>query len=404
MRAIVIDLNLARAALTLLLSRISKSAFYGPLSIISYRSDYPEPKLPGDEWVKVRSKLTGICGSDLRLITLSESFYLYPLTSFPIIPGHEVVGFIEKLGSKVEGFEEGERVVMDPVLPCRVRGFEDCNSCRRGEFASCNNLDRGNISPGIFTGFCRDTGGSWADYFVAHQFQLFKIPEKIKDENAVFIEPFSVAIHAVLKDFPEDGQSVAVIGCGTMGLCVIAALKSLGFKGDVVGIDVSEAQLEMAKSFGANKIIRADANFIEDVAAHTDGRVYHPPRDKPMFVDGGFDTVFECVGNAETVDSALRIAKPLGNVVLVGTAAKLNVDWAPIFSKQLKIIGTFGCGIEKVDGKVKRTFDVAIELIQKVDFSRLLTHKFPLEEYKKALWASMNRKESGAMKVAFTCD
>ncbi len=401
MRAVVVDLNLGKAALTLALSKISKSAYYSPLSIISFRENYPEPKLVNEKWSMIKPILSGICGSDLRLITLSESMYLFPLTSFPLVLGHEVVGIVEKAGKESE-VGEGERVVIDPAIPCVVRGLDECPSCRRGNYATCYNLDRGDIAPGLFTGFCRDTGGAWADYFVAHRFQIFRVPEKIRNENAVMVEPFSIAIHAVMKAFPEDDDVVAVVGCGTIGICVIAALRGLGFKGEIVAIDVSDAQIGMAMEFGASTGVRGRGEeVVERVAEMTGGRVYRPPRDKPMFVGGGVDIVFECVGNAETVDTSLRIVSPQGKVVLVGTAARLSTDWAPIFSKEIRVIGTFGCGVENVNGERKRTFEVALDLLRKTDLSQLVTHTFPLEEYKRALWTAMNKGKSKAGKVAF---
>ncbi len=87
-----------------------------------------------------------------------------------------------------------------------------------------------------------------------------------------------------------------------------------------------------------------------------------------MFVGGGVDVVFECVGSPETVDVALRIAKPLGSVVIAGTVAKMNVDWAPVFAKELSVIGTFGCGIEEVSGEKRNAFDIAVEMLQKQTF------------------------------------
>ncbi|MEM1577076.1 MAG: zinc-binding dehydrogenase, partial [Archaeoglobaceae archaeon] len=126
-----------------------------------------------------------------------------------------------------------------------------------------------------------------------------------------------------------------------------------------------------------------------------------PPRGKKLFVGGGVDVVFECVGTAEAVDTALRIAKPLGKVVIAGTVSNVCLDLAPIFSKELEVIGTFGCGYEEIDGERKRTFDIAIEMLKNKDFSELLTHTFSLKDYKKALWTAINKKKSGAIKVAF---
>uniref|UniRef100_A0A7C3MB15 Alcohol dehydrogenase n=1 Tax=Archaeoglobus fulgidus TaxID=2234 RepID=A0A7C3MB15_ARCFL len=398
MKALVVDLNLFKAALNLLLGKITRSVYYSPLSLLKYHENYPEPELPGEDWVKIKTRLCGICGSDLRVITLEESFYLAPLTSFPFIPGHEVVGEIVEAGSESNA-SENERVVVNPALSCRVRGFEDCEACRKGHFAVCHNTDRGKISPGIFTGICKDTGGGWAEYFVAHDSQLVSVPASIDDDNAVFAEPLTIGIHSALRSFPADEEVVAVVGCGTIGICTIIALRHLGFKGEIIGIDVSERQAEMAKKYGADEVITE--NPVESVAEMTGGRVYRPPRDKPMFVGGGVDVAYECTGSQKTVDIALRITKPLGRVVIAGTVAKMDLDLAPVFAKELSILGTFGCGIEEVGGERRDTFDIALEILQKINLSHLLTHKFAIEDYRKALKTAIEKRKSGAVKVAF---
>lgn len=399
MRAIVLEFSLLRAGITLLLAKLSKSAYYSPFSIVRYYKDYPEPKLPAEDWVKVRTKLCGICGSDIRLITLSESFYLYPRVSFPMIPGHEVVGVVEEVGKEVKGFQTGERVVLDPALPCRVRKLEPCEACKQGHFAVCQNTDIGAISPGIFTGTCRDTAGGWAEFFVAHESQLVRVPESISDENAIFAEPLSIGIHSALRALPSEDQKVAVIGCGVIGLMTITALRHLGFSGEIVGIEKNREVAEIAKSFGADEVIVGDP--IEGVAKLCNGRVYKPPRGGKVLVGGGFDVVFECVGTAEAIDTALRIAKNLGKVVVAGTVSETRIDLAPIFSKELEVLGTFGCGYEEVESERKRTFDIAIEILKNRDLSELLTHVFSVEDYKKALWSAMNKERSKAIKVAF---
>jgi threonine dehydrogenase-like Zn-dependent dehydrogenase len=399
MRAIVLELNFLKVGLTMFLSKFSKSAYYGPLSIVKYRRDYPEPKLPSEDWVKLKTRICGICGSDVRLITLSESTYLYPMTSFPLIPGHEIVATVEETGKNVGDFQRGERVVVVPALPCRVRGFEECEFCRMGRFALCKNTDRGTISPGIFVGICRDVPGGWAEYTIAHHDALIRVPDEIPDENAVFAEPLTVGIHTALRAFPEEDDIVAVVGCGMIGLATIAALRHLGFRGEIWGIERNERLSEIAKNFGASRVIVGDP--ISEIAELTGGRVYRPPMTGKVLVGGGVDIAYECVGTAESLDTCLRIAKPLGKVVVAGTVSKVPIDLAPIFAKELEVLGIFGASYEKVGGEIKNPYEIAFDMMRKRDFSCLLTHTFPLEEYRKALWTVLNKRKSGAIKVAF---
>ena len=132
--------------------------------------DIPEPQLPTPEWVKVKTRLSGICGSDLATITAKGSPYFSPFTSTPFVLGHEIVGDVAETGDAVDGFSVGARVVIEPALSCQVRGISPpCHQCRNQRFANCENITKGNISAGVQTGYCRDTGGGWSRYVLAHQ-------------------------------------------------------------------------------------------------------------------------------------------------------------------------------------------------------------------------------------------
>src|SRR5262245_12079361 len=182
-----------------------------------------EPRLPTPRWVRVRPLLSGICGSDLASLTAAGSPFFAPLTSFPFTFGHEVVGTVVETGGEVRRVRVGDRVVVEPALHCGVRGIHPpCPSCKVGNYGNCTNVTAGDISPGVQTGYCRDTGGGWSGSLVAHETQLHPVPEAVADEAAVLAEPFSCALHAVLRAFPGASQAdpvnALVLGCGTMGL------------------------------------------------------------------------------------------------------------------------------------------------------------------------------------------
>ena len=124
----------------------------------------PEPRLPTAEWVRVRPILSGICGSDVAALSGKGSIYLSAFTSFPFVPGHEVVGRVVETGDAVSGFDVGDRVVLEPALGCTVRGLaEPCGPCASGHYANCERVTEGDISSGVQTGYCRDTGGGWGE-------------------------------------------------------------------------------------------------------------------------------------------------------------------------------------------------------------------------------------------------
>jgi threonine dehydrogenase-like Zn-dependent dehydrogenase len=184
----------------------------GDLSML-HLGDVEEPELPGRGWLRVRPNLSGICGSDTSAITGHASLYLDPLTSYPFVPGHEVVGELE----------DGTRVVVEPALGCRVRGIEpECARCAEGRPGLCENVTEGPIQVGLQTGYCASTGGGWGEVLVAHESQLHAVPDGLPDEAAVLVEPFACCIHAALRGAPGPDDVVVVLGAGTIGLLTVA--------------------------------------------------------------------------------------------------------------------------------------------------------------------------------------
>ena len=123
-------------------------------------TEVDEPALPTDSWVRVRPTLSGICGSDLATVAGKSSIYLSAFTSFPFVPGHEVVGAVAETGPQVQRVQAGDRIVLEPALGCAVRGIsEQCGPCLRGHYANCEHVMEGDVSAGVQTGYCRDTGG-----------------------------------------------------------------------------------------------------------------------------------------------------------------------------------------------------------------------------------------------------
>ena len=165
--------------------------------------------LPAPDWLPVRPRLSGICGSDQALLAGKASLYLASLTSGPFVPGHEVVGEI------TGGPRRGERVVLQPALGCAARGIEPAApSAPRGLPALCRHTIDGSVSAGLQTGYCRDAGGGWSEGLVAHASQLHPVPDDLPDEDAVFVEPLACALHAAAVADPQPGERVAVIGAG----------------------------------------------------------------------------------------------------------------------------------------------------------------------------------------------
>jgi len=407
MKAIQFQYSLPRYILSKLLGYFYPPAFYSPFSLLRY-VEVPEPALPGQDWVKVRVRMAGICGSDLDLIRLHDSPSTSPFASFPFTLGHENLGIICEVGAAVKDLEVGERVIVDDLLPCAARGIvPPCEHCQRGEYSRCENFAKGNISPGIFIGCCRDTGGGWSPYFVAHRSQVFQVPPEVSDENALLVNGFCSALHPVIRNFPSNRDTVLIIGGGLVGLCIIASLRALGSRSRILILVKYPFQSDLARHYGADWVIQMEKgkDYYAEIAEAVCGTLYKPILGKRVMT-GGADWVFECVGSDSTIDDALRFTKPGGTMVLIGLAAiPRGIDWTPIWFKELKINGSSSFSTEIYRGQPIRTFQLALDLMkQGLDLSPLLTHRFRLGEYKKALHALFHKGKSHAVKVAFLLD
>ncbi|MFB4164307.1 zinc-binding dehydrogenase [Alteribacillus sp. JSM 102045] len=406
MKAIQFDLNLPKYAVSKAMGKMNPSLYVnGPFTCVQLR-EVKKPELPTDEWVEVKVKYGGICGSDLNLISLKDSPATSPFISFPFTIGHEIAGTISKVGSKVEQVSTGERVVIDPILSCKARGITPlCRECNQGNFNLCQNMSNGSISPGLLTGTCKDTGGSWGNTVVAHESQIIKLPKNVDDKNGVLVEPFSCALHTVLQNPPKDTDTVFVIGSGVIGICVIAAIRSLDVSCKVVVLVKYPFQAKLAKEFGADQVffLSRQQEYISEVAKSFHANVLYPVFGEPI-VHGGADIVYECVGNRKSLHDALRFAKKGGKVVLLGLASFVdNLDMTMIWLNELEIKGSFAYGMDVYQGNHKRTLQIAVDLIEqkKVNLAPLITHYYPLERYREAIAAASNKKKQNTMKVVF---
>ncbi len=409
MKALRFHANVPRYLTTKLLGRITKRAylsFFPPTRL----DDIPEPEVQ-DGWVKIKTTYAGICGSDVNTILLQESPLLEPLCSFPAVLGHENVGIVAEIGPNVHEINVGDRVVLDPILSCQTRGIEPiCQNCENGDTMRCDNFDTGDLNPAFDTGWCHDTGGAFSRYYLAHKTQVYKVPDIVPDDNAVLVEPFTIGIHAVLRHFPKPDETVIIMGTGVIGLMVIIALRALGSKAKIIALDKSEYQGRLAiEKAGADIFIQVRKGYYQEIAEQFKARKYKPILEKKeLLVGGGADIIFECVGILNTIDDALRFTKAGGQMILIGNPHKINVDWSLIWSRELRVLGSFASSMETdVSGSIKHAFEIALDLLAsgKVDFSWMVTHKFSFpKEYKKAFKFSMNKGKYKVVKAVFAFD
>ena len=262
---------------------------------------------PGPNEALVRTLAAGVCGSDLH-----AAHGRHPFVSLPYRPGHEVVGVVEVAGSAVEGYVPGQRVIVEPDLPCWT-----CKMCTSGRENLCENLQ--------FFG-CGYPQGGMADYFTLAANRLHPVPDTLDDPTAAIIEPLSTPVHAVRLAGDVAGRAVAVLGAGTIGLFTLAVLRAHG-AGKVVSTDPNLAKRERAEALGADATIDARA---PDVA----------PQVREA-LGGSADIVFDCVAIQSSMDQAIAIADKGGTVRVVGVPAReVTVPLPIVQDHQIRIQGS----------------------------------------------------------------
>ena len=386
-----------------------RAAAVGPLRLV----DHDAPPLPDAEgWVHVDPILSGICGSDLATLDGRSSRYFEDIVSFPFVPGHEVVGrVIDDDATTHDGapLPAGVRVVLQPVLGCAARGIHPpCAACAAGHVGNCGHLAFGHIRPGLQTGFCADTGGGWStEGLVAHSSQLFAVPDGLSDADAVTVEPVACAVHAVLGAGLRPGDVVAVLGAGTLGLTVVAALSHLATSGRcpapsvlLVGAKYAHQQ-RLARRFGATEALPPD-QLPRAVRRHSHSLSYGGQSGQTATLSGGADVVIDCVGSAESIAESLAMVRPRGTVALVGMPGKVTLDLAPLWHREIKLAGAYAYGTElSATSEPVPTFDLAFDVAAAQQTGQLVSATYPLTRFEEAVAHAGAAGRRGAVKIAF---
>jgi threonine dehydrogenase-like Zn-dependent dehydrogenase len=395
MKALVIDRNLARFGAARLASslRSGGGAKVGPLQL----DEVDPPELPGPDWVALRPRLSGICGSDLATVDGRSSRWFEPIVSFPFTPGHEVVA----------DDPEGRRVVIEPVLGCVARGLSPiCGACAAGRLGNCEHLTHGTVDAGLQTGYCCDTGGGWSDQLVAHPSQLHAVPDELDDRAAVMIEPTACAVHAALSAQVQPDETVALIGAGTLGLLTLAALDRWSPPQQLVVAAKYAHQRALARELSSHTtgpVVLCEPGQLGRAVRRTVGTHVVGPRALPDLdrLTGGADVTIDCVGNAESLRAALAVTRPGGRIIMVGMPGVETVDLTPLWQREISLTGAYAYGTEHLDGRAIRTFDLAAELVAAADLGRLVSATYPLSRFADAIAHAGAAGPRGAVKIAF---
>ena len=400
MRTMVLDVSVPRIVLTRLLGRATRSAYFAPTSPLHLVS-LPDPPLPAAGWVRVRNRLCGICGSDLHQLYVDAGLDVAPV-ALPshqrVYLGHEMVGLVTETASSDCGFAVGDRVVRwGRADDCRARGRADlCPACARGHRVLCQIASEPRDHEPV--------GGGFGDTFITPESTLLPVPGDLSDEQAIFTEPVAVAIHAAWRKQPAAGDRVLVLGCGTIGFLLIQILCILQSDCEITALAQFPWQAEMARTYGAQHTILASDDGYARVAQLTGAKTYAGRGGNRMLM-GGFDTVFDVVGIAATLNNALRWTRAGGTVVLVGVNLhRMNLDVTPVWYQEVDLIGAVGHDVVTWKGETLSTFELAMRWMQesRVNVDDLLTHRFSLDDYRRAFETAIDKAAQHSIKVAFT--
>ena len=273
----------------------------GKLTIRPDTTTRPE----GDE-VLVRVRRAGICGSDVQILQGSN-----PFAHYPRIIGHEIAGEVEALGPQVKGLQIGDKVVIDPVVSCGV-----CYACRIGRHNVCADL--------AVLGVHRD--GGFKSHFMVPASNVIAVPADFDLGIAALAEPFSVAANVLSLTGCSDSDCVLVYGAGPIGLTVLQVAKLKGAR--CIVVDIDQARLEVARSFGADRVIHSPSEAVSDaVSSENDGL--------------GPTVIIDAAGVPSLMAEALSIASPVGRIGLLGFSTRpTEIVQKDIVAKELSIYGS----------------------------------------------------------------
>lgn len=295
--------------------------------------DIPTP-LPGKGEVLVRIAACGVCHTDLHYLDHGVSTFKKP----PVVLGHEASGVVESGGEK---FKPGDRVLLPPVFACGECGF-----CKSGRENICKNM--------IMLGNSID--GAFAQYVKVPEKDVLLLPNEIPlEEGCIIADAISTPYHAVInraKVQPTD--KVIVFGCGGVGINVVQIAAMFG--AEVTACDIDEKKLHIAKELGAAHVV------------------------KPDEVSGKYDIAFEVIGKPETIEAAFKTLGKAGRLCMVGyTNKNISINPAKIMFFEQEIIGSIGCRVSDYPEIFRLVID------GKINLSKLIANKYPLESINKAL-------------------
>ena len=284
-----------------------RAGFIESAGIAYFRDDADEPRITMPDQVKIRVKVTGICGSELHAYHGA-----HPWRIPPVISGHEFSGTICEIGSAVTNCKVGDRVTAEPQYGCGK-----CRDCKNGRYNICS---KKRVLGATYW------SGSFGEYIVVPEKCVVKLADNVSFENGALIEPLAVGMHAIRENGIQKGGTLAIIGCGTIGLGILLCAKCFSPQ-TVIAIDILDFNLQKAKEMGADYCINSQK---EDVITRISE------------VTGGefVDITFIAFGSAESVKQAAQITRPGGVLSEIAIMEDCPAPFSTIQVKEQKIVGS----------------------------------------------------------------
>ncbi len=331
--------------------------WYGPNDLRF--EDWPEPKLQDDE-VMLKVAYSGICGSEMSIIHGVNTHGAQP----PKVLGHEFSGVIADMGKGVKNFKLGERVTTHPNASCG-----ECYYCKRAQEGFC-------LRP--FNFITSKESGAFSEYTKVKAKTLYRIPESMSLKTASLVEPISIAVHAASLVRFLPGDTVVILGGGTIGLACLLVMRHYGASTIIVS-DPVQMRRDIAKKMGADIVVDPLKEDLQTVVRQNSEGF-------------GFDMCIEAVGNEKTCEQAMTLIKKGGTVLFVGVPPPnkfTSVSFMEVNKNEYKLVGS---------NWSPYSFDRTINIMKTFDPDPLITHEFRLQDFRKAI---ESQEGKSALKTTF---
>lgn len=317
--------------------------------------DIPQP---GKGELQIKLEYVGVCGSDLHFY--KEGRLANWELDGPLALGHEPGGVVTAIGEGVEGFEIGDKVALEPGVPCG-----QCEDCRKGHYNLCRYVK--------FMAIPREKDGVFSEYCVHNASMCYKLPENVDTMEGGLMEPLSVGLHATELSNAKIGETAIVLGSGCIGLCTVMALKARGVS-EIYVTDVVDKRLEKALEVGATQVFNSKREDIVKFAKTLPG--------------GGADHVYECAGNRITTLQTCKLIKRAGKVTLVGVSPEpiLEIDIATLNAMEGTVYSVY---------RYRNLYPTAIAAVSSgvIPLKKIVSHVFNFEDCIEAIEYSLNHKD-----------